>query len=252
MQNKQSLPSKESANTGVNSVSGNNIANGVSPSAIMELAMNKDLDLDRIEKMLEIQAKWEAMEAKKSFAEAMSRFKKTPIVLTKDSINKQYNSKYTSIGNLVNTVVPPMSKEGLTHRWDIKQNGKEITVVCIITHTLGHSELTEMSGPADETGAKNPIQQIKSTRTYLQSATLESALGIASSASNVDDDGNGAGNCAKHIDKAQQNNIVDLLAAIDYDEKKFLDHFKWVSIEGIPSKSYSKAVCALEKRGIKQ
>lgn len=252
MQDKQCLPSRASEKTGVNSVNGNHIAHGASPSAIMELAMNNDLDLDRIEKMLEIQSKWEAMEAKKAFAKAMSRFKKNPIVLTKDLTNKQYDSKYTSIGNLVNTVVPSMSKEGLSHRWDIKQDGNQITVVCIITHISGHSELTEISGPADDSGRKNPIQQIKSTRTYLQAATLESALGIASSCSDVDDDGNGAETRLECINNAQQNTIVDLLASIGCDEKKFLDHFKWVSIEEIPLKSYPRAVGALEKRANKQ
>ena len=47
-----------------------------------------------------------------------------------------------------------------------------------------------MSGPPDDSGKKNPLQQIKSTITYLEIATFEAVTGIAASDAG-DDDGNG-------------------------------------------------------------
>ena len=49
----------------------------------------------------------------------------------------------------------------------------------------------------DANNAKNPLQQVKSTMTYLKIATFEAVTGIASRAGNQDDDGNGAGDKEK-------------------------------------------------------
>lgn len=152
------------------------------------------LDLEQIEKIMAIQEKYEEREAKKAFDLAMSEFKKIPIKITKDAYNPKFKSNYTTIGNLVNTVIPVMSKFGFSHDWDYEQSDKgEIKVTCTITHSQGHSKSVFMTGPADTAGSKNPIQEIKSTTTYLRSCTFEAVLGLASSSdSNIDDDGNGS------------------------------------------------------------
>ena len=49
-----------------------------------------------------------------------------------------------------------------------------------------------MSAPPDTSGSKNLIQQLKSTKTYLEIATFESVTGIAA-IDKGDDDGNSAG-----------------------------------------------------------
>jgi hypothetical protein len=46
-----------------------------------------------------------------------------------------------------------------------------------------------LSSPPDTSGAKNPLQQIKSAITYLEGATFQAITGIV--ASDEDDDGNG-------------------------------------------------------------
>jgi hypothetical protein len=215
------------------------------PLSMIQFAIEKGAGIDQLERLWDMQLRYEANEAKKAYHFAMSEFKKERIVITKDKDNTQYKSKYTSIGHLIEVVSPLLGKHGLSHKWDIVQEGDIIKVTCVSTHSLGHSESVSMSAPSDKSGAKNPIQQIKSTRTYLQAATFESLFGLASTDSNVDDDGNGYGNVVT-IDEKQQSQIIDMIAAKNVNERQFLDWLKVKEVADIPADKFGFVMKTLE------
>lgn len=213
--------------------------------SMIHLAIEKGASIDQLERLWDMQLKYETNEAKKAYHFAMSEFKKERIVITKDKDNTQYKSKYTSIGHLIEIVAPLLGKHGLSHKWDISQEGDMIKVACVLTHALGHSESVSMSAPSDKSGAKNPIQQIKSTRTYLQAATFESLCGLAATDSNCDDDGNGYGNVAT-IDEKQQGQIIDMMAEKNVNESQFLAWLKVKAVVEIPADKFGFVVKTLE------
>lgn len=152
--------------------------------------------VEQLDKLLDLQFKWEAEQARKAFHTAMAAFKESPLVITKDKENKQYNSMYTTLGNLVNTASEAMAPFGLSADWNIEQNEKLIKVTCVLSHAAGFSKSVTLEAAPDTSGQKNSIQQIKSTVTYLRGATFEAVTGLASqerAGINRDDDGNGAG-----------------------------------------------------------
>jgi len=216
-----------------------------SPAEMIKLAVEGKADLEKLEKLLILQERFEANQAKKEYVKAISLFKANAPTVIKDKLNKQYNSKYTSLGNLVNTVNPELSKYGLSASWDIEQNGI-IKVTCKMTHELGHSETASMSAPADTSGAKNVIQQIKSTITYLKAVTFESITGLASTDANLDDDGTAG--ATTFIDDKQKNQILDLIADTGADIPKFLTYMKVESLDVIPADQYQKAITALNNK----
>lgn len=218
-----------------------------SPAELIQLAITNKVDLIQAEKLLELQAKFEANEARKAYHRAMSEFKANPLIVTKDKLNKQYGSMYTSLSNLVNTVNPLLSKHNLSARWDIEQNGI-IKVICRITHVLGHSETASMSALEDKSGSKNPIQQIKSTITYLKSVTFESICGLASTDANVDDDGAGSVS-VEYITNQQKNILVDMITATGANLEKVLSYIGTDSLDEVTRAQYDKAVKALDERG---
>lgn len=167
------------------------VAQPGTPMHLLQIAVQRGDDLERIQKLMDLQERYEAGEARKAYISAMAAFKADPPTVYKDKDNKQYGSKYTSIGNLVNTVNAALSPHGLSARWDIDQ-AQAIKVTCIMTHAAGHSESCSMSGAPDTSGQKNPLQQMKSTVTYLKIATFEAITGLASAEGNADDDGHGA------------------------------------------------------------
>ena len=221
----------------------NEIQTQQQPAELIMAAVKADTDLDKLEKLLEIQMKWEGNEAKKAYFKAIASFKEEAPIVTKDKENKQYGSMYTTLGNLINTVNPILSKHGLSASWDIEQNGV-IKVVCKLTHELGHSEIASMQADADKSGSKSAIQQLKSTITYLKSVTFESICGLASSNANYDDDGQSAG--VEIIEDKQLHKLRDFLISLDKDETKFCAFLKVDKLENLPKSQYQQAIAALE------
>jgi hypothetical protein len=177
----------------------------------------------------------------------MAAFKAEPLSVKKDQEVGYGNTSYThaSLAAVVDAVVAALSKHGLSHRWETKQDGEQITVSCIITHELGHCEHTTLSAGPDKSGSKNAIQAVGSTVTYLQRYTLMAATGLA--AHEMDDDARGA-SPAETLSAAMIEQIEKLIVEVKADRPKFLKWAKAESIEAIPAKSYAACVRMLEKK----
>jgi len=219
------------------------------PATLIEEAVAKGANLEDLGKLLELQLKWEENESRKAYTIAVAEFKSDSPDIYKDKINKQFNSKYSSIDALVNPTIPFLSKYGLSHSWSYgNTEAGWPTVTCILSHRLGYSESVTMAAPPDDSGggSKNPIQQIKSTQTYLKIATFEAVTGLVSREANLDDDGNASG--AEYIDEEQISKIKKLIKEKDVNEKKFLEYYKAGSVEEIRLRDYGKAEKTLNKR----
>ena len=103
-----------------------------------------------------------------------------------------------------------------------------------MTHTLGHSESVEADGPLDTSGSKNPLQQYKSTRTYLKKEAYCAITGIASA--DNDDDGNLSGN--DFIDSDQVKELTKLLNETSSNVEKFLETAGAETIDTIVKSKY--------------
>jgi len=166
------------------------------PAQMMIDAKQAGFNAQEIQEMMDLQDRHDKRQAKKAFDQAMAAFKRNPPKVYKDMVNSQYSSGYTSIGNLVSTVNEAMGPYGLNARWDFTppENAKPglIYCTCILAHAQGHEVSVTLDGEADTSGAKNPLQQRRSTRTYLRIETFEAVTGMASQY-NIDDDGNASG-----------------------------------------------------------
>lgn len=163
--------------------------------SIIETMVARGGDLPNLSQMLDLQIKWEANEARKAYVAAMAAFKTEPMeILKRKQVSFKTNSGKTEymhaeLSDVTDAVVPAMGKHGLSHRWDVKQEGAQITVACTITHALGHSEVVAITAAPDNSGGKNAIQSVASTISYLQRYTLLAATGMATKG--MDDDGRG-------------------------------------------------------------
>lgn len=149
------------------------------PAQLLAMAVQQGADLDRLEKLMALQERWDANEARKAYVAAMTAFKAEPITVLKAKHVHYGNTQYdhAELSDVTDAIVPALSKHGLSHRWNVKQDGATITVECVMTHELGHSESVSMTAPPDASGSKNSIQQIASTVTYLQRYTLLAITG---------------------------------------------------------------------------
>jgi hypothetical protein len=213
-----------------------------SPASMIRMAVEGKADLTQLRELLSLQKEWEANEAKKAYHLAMSEFKANAPKIDKDRTVAYGNTKYNhaSLYNVVDKISAELSKHGLSASWSTKQNGT-IAVTCKITHIKGHSEETTITAPSDTSGAKNAIQAIGSTLTYLQRYSLLSLTGLATFDS--DDD---AQSVTEYISETEQQTLQDKIVASGASVKKFLEYMKVDDLSMIKKEEYKKGIVAIE------
>lgn len=167
----------------------------VTPVTILQMAVERGADIDQLGTLLELQVRWEQNEAKKAFTAAMAKFKENPPEIIKDKLVGYENRdgtftgyKHATLAAVCEGAISGLAAVGISHKWDVRQDGGAIAVTCVLTHRMGHSESVQISAAADTSGKKNAIQAVASSITYLQRYTLLSATGLATQ----DQDNDGA------------------------------------------------------------
>jgi hypothetical protein len=188
----------------------------ITPMAMLQMAVSQNADLDKLEKLMQLQERYEKNEARKAFTQALSDFKAVGITIGKDKHVKFGNTEYNhaTLGNICNILGAELSKYGLSYRWNTDQNEGKIKVTCVLMHVLGHSESVSLESGADSSGSKNSIQAIGSTVSYLQRYTLLAITGTATQ--EQDDDGEKF----DIKDVMDEGALCDYLAAIESADSK--------------------------------
>lgn len=227
-------------------------SSAATPMDLLRIAIDKNADLDKLQKLVELQERWEANEARKAYVAAMNEFRADPPVIYKEKQVNYETSKGTTsykhalLENAAELIGAALAKHGLSFRWDTEQlDGGQVRVTCVITHAKGHSERTGLQAGLDQSGGKNNIQALGSTVTYLERYTLFAATGIA--AKGEDDDGAGAGT-VEYIDEKQLADLKALLEETNSNVTKFCEHFKIESLDKLPVKVFKQAVALTEAK----
>lgn len=204
------------------------------PADLLVMAMSQGATLEQMERLMAMNERWEANQAKKAFDLAMSGFKaETVEILKRKRVHFQTAKGSTSynhaeLSDVTDAAIPAMAKHGLSNSWDINQadNGW-IEVTCEITHSQGHTgKRVTMRSQKEDSGTKNHIQQVASAITYLERYTLLAALGLATKG--LDDDGRKAS--APRQQQAEEN-----AQAGNPERDKIVDDLYACADEGMPA-----------------
>jgi len=228
------------------------------PAQLLSLAVEKGASIEMLEKLMALQERHEANNARKAYHAAMAAFKANPPTIVKNKVvdfgNKtggRTSYRHADLAEASAIIGEALSRHGLSAAWRTEQgaDGKGVTVICEITHVLGHTERTSLTAAPDTSGTKNSIQAIASTVTYLERYTLLALTGLA--ARDMDSDGEGTEDVAV-ITAGQAADLQSLIDEVKADKTKFCAFFKVESIESLPATDYKKAIVQLEakrKRG---
>lgn len=158
----------------------------ITPAQMLQIAVEQGAELDKLEKLMELQERWEASQAKKAFVTAMSKFRSECPTIEKT--RSGHNTKYAGLAESIDQIKGLLAECGLSHSWRTEQTETMVKVTCTVTHVDGHSESTALAGAPDTGPGRNAIQSIGSTVSYLQRYTLFSILGLASQEMDTDGD----------------------------------------------------------------
>lgn len=223
-----------------------------SPASLIALAVDKDLDIEKLQKLIDMKNANDAKAAKMEFLNALSKFQGIlpPLIKNKRADFGEGKAKYNyhELPDIEKHIRPFLNECGLSYRWGQKEENANISVWLILAHIGGHEEIGEpISGGLDNSGSKNLIQQKASTITYLRRYTLTGGLGISSG--DADDDGSKAGKNGSgglpYIKDGQIGAVIKLIS----EGKRVFDAEKMVLMEGDQEKAKAteKQVEALRK-----
>lgn len=193
-------------------------------SMIERVALNPDVDISKLEKMLDMQERILDRNAKQEFAASLANLQADlPEV---EKVAHGHNIKYAKFEHILAAIKPHLIAHGfaITHRCNNADGS--VIVTAVLSHRGGHSEETSITLPADTTGNKNAVQAIGSSMEYGRRYTMNSLLGIATKA--ADDDGNSAlmvklpDHIKPYAEKMKLSESMDELRAVWKDAAKKL------------------------------
>lgn len=214
----------------------------LTPMDMLSRAVTSGASMEVVERLMALQERWEANQARKDFDAAIADAKAeiSPVVRNATGHNAK---KYADFAAIARAVDPVISKFGLSYRFRTAQTDR-ISVTCILSHKSGHSEETTLSGAPDTTGSKNAIQAIGSTLTYLQRYSLVQALGLAAA---NDDDGRGTDKDGEFITPEQVAALTKLIVETGGNVEKFCKFSKVATLSEIGAGRYEAAVEAVKR-----
>lgn len=233
----------------------------LTPSAMLATALTQGAPIELLEKLMALQERHEANQARKAFESAMAAAAgEMPQILKSKlvdftSAKGRTSYKYEALDDVLDAVRPVLAKHGLSVRFRTNEgDANRLVVTCRIVHADGHFEENSLSAPRDESGQKNFIQSVGSTISYLARYSLKSALGLAASA---DDDGQasraGAGPTGS-ISPEQASQIDALLGEL-HDPKareKLLGYARAGSVAEIPAALHERSIGWLRQKKLKE
>ncbi|MFP1634116.1 ERF family protein [Zhengella sp. ZM62] len=210
-------------------------------SVIERAAVNPAVDMDKMERLLEMQERIMQREALAAFNRAFAAAKSELPAISKNQ--KGHNNRYADFAHVARAVDPVLSRHGLSYRFKTRQDD-QIHVTCVLSHIDGHSEENTLSSKPDTAGSKNATQAIGSAQTYLMRYSLLSALGVQP----TDDDDGRAANMGDTITKEDVEVLRAMIEEAKADTAQFCEYLQIESIPAMPASMFRRAVASLQAK----
>lgn len=189
-------------------------------AVISRVATDPDCDLDKMERLLNMQERLMAKQAESEFNAGMAAMQaEIPSIAERGT---GHNIKYATLEDIVDTVRPIMHKYGFAVSFRVQQTDG-ILVTGVLMHKGGHREETSMKLGADTSGSKNAVQAIGSSVSYGKRYVLSALLNIATRG---EDDNGYAAIPHTPVTETQGKQLQGLFDRLkEEDQKKIFDFF---------------------------
>lgn len=219
------------------------------PMALIELAVKQGADPDQLGKLMDLQERWDALQAAKAFAAAMAAAQTDMPIVVKDGFNQSTNSRYAKKQTIEKAIKPIYLSHGLTVQLSEDPNPREgwITVKAVVSHVSGHIERHYRTGPIDNKGPKgNPTKSelhgCESTFNYLSRRLICGIFNVTES----DQESDGDHGKEQSITEPQAIELSEILGQLPADrQKRFLDWANVESVDMLPANMFAEARRAL-------
>ena len=213
-------------------------------AVIAKIASDPNTDVSKMEKLLEIQMKMMATQAKIDFDSDFALMQAKMPRIPKSGFNGGSKSKYMTLEDIDNKVRSLMGEYGFSVSYSTREETNKMFFTATLRHKGGHYEVSNITLPYDGVNnAKNAIQAHVSTVKYGKRACLGMLLNLV--AEGEDDDGQRA---SPMLSQEQINEIKDLLLRTGTTEEKFCQLVKVDKIENLHPARFDGIINSLNKK----
>lgn len=131
--------------------------------SLLQLAIEKDIDAERIAQFMDLQDRMERKEAMAYYQAAMNRCQRKMPIVVKDKENESTKSWFARLETVAKVVKPIYTAEGFTLEFGEEDSPIENhrRIVCEVTHEKGGSKKFHLDSPIDDVGAKGTPTKTK-------------------------------------------------------------------------------------------
>ena len=128
---------------------------------IERAAMNPDVDMEKMERLLAMQERILDRQGEVDFSEAMARVQAELPTVVKDAFNQQTSSKYAKHEALAKAIKPIYTREGFSITFSEGEAPKEgfIRIIGVLRHRAGYKESHHIDLPLDIAGIKGSVNK---------------------------------------------------------------------------------------------
>jgi hypothetical protein len=226
------------------------------PTSLLEVitraAKDPDIDVGKMERLVELSRSIKRDEAEAAFNAAMAACQEAMRPISADATNPQTRSKYASYGKLDKVLRPIYTRHGFSITFSDGETTKpeHVRVTALVRHSAGHKETHWKDMPADGKGAKGGDVM---TKTHAAGAAQQYGMryllkGIFNVAIGEDDTDGNPPDSIETLTQEQIDNIQALITEVKADVPKMLHLWRVKALKDIPRVNYHTVMDLLEAK----
>ncbi len=222
------------------------------PMDLLTVAVQNNLDPDRLEKLMNLQERWEKSQAEKAYSSSMTACQSEMPPVATDATNPDTHSRFARFETIQQTAKPIYNKHGFSLSFgdgDTCPLEGWKRIICDCRHDAGHCVRYHIDLPVDGIGAKgnpiggmNRVQGCVSTNSYGERVLTCNIFNITISGKDKD------GRASERISEKHIVTLNEWLDQIPDGLGPFLKFMGVESLADIPMSEFGKAVDALKRK----
>lgn len=194
---------------------------------ISRAASDPNVDIDKMERLIAMQERVQDRQAEVSYHAALADMQpELPIITEHGGIkNKEgkVQSTYALWEDINEEIRPILAKYGFSLSFKGRREADQQITIGILAHRDGHKETTEVPLPLDNSGSKNAVQAVGSSKSYGKRYAAFDLLNITTRGE--DDDGVKAGT-SYPISVKQYDELLRKISEVAADKDAFIAYLK--------------------------
>jgi hypothetical protein len=219
-------------------------------AVIERAALNPDIDIEKMQALLDMQERVLRRNSEMEFNAAMTQAQSEMKRVAADAKNPQTHSRYASYGALDKALRPIYTANGFALSFNTGEGALPdyVRVLCDVSHAAGFSRQYQIDMPADGKGAKGgdvmtKTHAVGAGMSYGMRYLLKMVFNVA-----VGEDDNDGNQIEPLISESQLADLTALAEEVKADVPKFCSYLKVSKLADIKASAYANAVKALQRK----